>query len=423
MENTVNNEVKATLIDLGKKAKTAERILMTAGTNAKNAALELIASALTENASYIIEKNKEDITAAKAGGMSESMVDRLSLDENRINGIADAVRKIITLDDPVGKVINGSKRPNGLMIEKVTVPLGVIAVIFEARPNVTADAAALCLKSGNAVILRGGKEAFHSNKAIVDTMRSAVEKAGLPADCIQLVENTTRESANELMKMNDYVDVLIPRGGSGLIKACVQNATVPVIETGTGNCHVYVDEYADLDMAAEIIYNAKVSRPSVCNACESLVIHRAVAKKVLPMIKAKLDTANVIIHADEEAAKIIENTVPATEDDFGREYLGYEISVKIVSSIDEAIEHISKYTTGHSECIVTENYSNSRNFTSCVDAAAVYVNASTRFTDGGEFGFGAEIGISTQKLHTRGPLGLPELTTVKYIINGNGQIR
>lgn len=422
MDN-MQNEVKAAVCELGKKAKIAERVLMTAGTNEKNAALELIASALTESATYIIEKNAEDIKAAKANGMADSMVDRLSLDEKRISGIADAVRKIISLDDPVGKVLSGGKRPNGLMVEKVTVPLGVVAVIFEARPNVTADAAALCLKSGNAVILRGGKEAFHSNKAIVDTMRAAVEKAGLPADCIQLVENTTRESANELMRLNDYVDVLIPRGGAGLIKACVQNATVPVIETGTGNCHVYVDEYADLDMAAEIIYNAKVSRPSVCNACESIVVHRAVAEKALPMIKAKLDEANVVIHADSEAAAIIDGTIPATEEDFGKEYLDYEISVKTVGSIDEAIEHIMKYTTGHSECIVTENYQNSRKFTACVDAAAVYVNASTRFTDGGEFGFGAEIGISTQKLHTRGPLGLPELTTVKYIINGNGQVR
>lgn len=412
-----------TIVNLGKNAKKAERVLMTAGTAKKDSALEFIASALTENSAYIIKKNKVDIAAAENNGMPVSMIDRLSLDESRISSIADAVRKIITLDDPVGKVVSGGKRPNGLMIEKVTVPLGVVAVIFEARPNVTADAAALCLKSGNAVILRGGKEAFHSNKAIVDTMRTAIEKAGLPADCIQLVEDTTRESANELMKMNEYVDVLIPRGGAGLIKACVQNATVPVIETGTGNCHVYVDEYADLDMAAEIIYNAKVSRPSVCNACESLVIHRAVAKKVLPMIKARLDTANVVIHADSETAEIIDGTVVATDDDYGREYLGYEISIKIVGSIDEAIEHIAKYTTGHSECIVTENYQNSRKFTSCIDAAAVYVNASTRFTDGGEFGFGAEIGISTQKLHARGPLGLPELTTFKYIINGDGQIR
>ena len=309
------------------------------------------------------------------------------------------------------------------MIEKVTVPLGVVAVIFEARPNVTADAAALCLKSGNAVILRGGKEAFYSNKAITAAMRRAVAKAGLPEDCIQLVEDTSRESATELMRLNDYVDVLIPRGGAGLIKACVQNSTVPVIETGTGNCHVYVDEFADLQMAAEIVYNAKVSRPSVCNACESIVVHRAVAKKFLPLVKEKLDSAFVVIHGDEETAKILKDVIPATEEDFGKEYLGYEISVKVVGNIDEAIAHISKYGTGHSECIVTESYKNSMKFTNEVDCAAVYVNASTRFTDGNEFGFGAEIGISTQKLHARGPLGLPELTSFKYIVRGDGQVR
>ena len=302
-------------------------------------------------------------------------------------------------------------------------PLGVIAVIYEARPNVTADAAALCLKAGNAVILRGGKEAFHSNKAIAETMRTAAEKAGLDKNCIQLVEDTSRESAKALMTMNDYVDVLIPRGGAGLIKACVNNSTVPVIETGTGNCHIYVDEYADLDKAVKIIYNAKVSRPSVCNACESLVIDEKVAKDVLPMIKKELDKAGVLIHADEEAAKIIPDIVKASEEDFAKEYLGLEISVKIVSGIDEAIEHIAKYSTGHSESIITENYGNALKFTSRIDSAAVYVNASTRFTDGGEFGFGAEIGISTQKLHARGPLGLKELTTSKYIIYGNGQTR
>lgn len=411
------------LTELGIKAKRAERKLMTAGTNQKNEALYNIASALEENCDYIILQNEKDIQNGRANGMSESLIDRLSLNKSRVFAIADAVRKIITLDDPVGKVLEGSTRPNGLMIEKVTVPLGVVAVIYEARPNVTADAAALCLKAGNAVILRGGKEAFNSNKAIADTMRAAVEKSALPADCIQLVENTSRESATALMTMNDYVDVLIPRGGAGLIKACVKNSTVSVIETGTGNCHVYVDEFANLETAAEIIYNAKVSRPSVCNACESIVVHEAVAQKVLPLIKEKLDKANVIIHADEKAAKIISGTLPATEEDFAKEYLGYEISIKTVKSLDEAIEHISKYTTGHSECIVTESYENARKFMLQIDAAAVYVNASTRFTDGGEFGFGAEIGISTQKLHARGPLGLRELTTVKYLVYGNGQTR
>lgn len=411
------------LIELGKRAKKAESVLMTASTEKKNSALFSIAEALKENAGAILEANAADIENAKKAGMKSALIDRLSLNEKRVFSVASGVKEVALLDDPVGKILSGTVRPNGLVIEKVSVPLGVIAVIFEARPNVTADAAALCLKSGNSVILRGGKEAFHSNKAIADIMRAAVEKAGLPKDCIQLVEDTSRESANELMKMNGYVDVLIPRGGAGLIKACVQNSTVPVIETGTGNCHVYVDEFANLEMARDILYNAKVSRPSVCNACESVLVHKAVAEKFLPMAKAALDKANVIIHADEKTAKIIENTVPATEKDYQKEYLGYEISAKVVESLDEAIEHIAEYGTGHSECIVTENYTNAQKFLSRVDCAAVYVNASTRFTDGNEFGFGAEIGISTQKLHARGPLGLPELVSFKYIIRGNGQIR
>ena len=310
-----------------------------------------------------------------------------------------------------------------MKIEKVSVPLGVIAVIFEARPNVTVDAAALCLKSGNAVILRGGKEAINSNKAMAEVMRKALSRAELPEDCIQLVEDTSRQSATALMKLNAYVDVLIPRGGAGLIKACVENSTVPVIETGTGNCHIYIDKDADIDKAVSIVYNAKTSRPSVCNACESLVVHEAVAEKILPLIKKSLDEKNVIIHGDEKCAAIIDGVVPVTDEDYGKEYLGYEISVKIVSDICEAVNHIMQYSTGHSECIVTESYTAANYFTSSVDAAAVYVNASTRFTDGGEFGFGAEIGISTQKLHARGPLGLPELTTVKYIITGDGQVR
>ena len=411
------------LTELGKRAKEAEKILMTASTAKKNGALEKIAAALENAVGDILTANEIDIKNARENGMTEALIDRLSLSEKRVLSIAAATREVIALPDPIGKTLSGSTRPNGLLIEKVTVPLGVVAVIFEARPNVTADAAALCLKSGNAVILRGGKEAFYSNKAISTAMRKAVSEAGLPEDCIQLVEDTSRDSANELMKMNDYVDVLIPRGGAGLIRACVQNSTVPVIETGTGNCHVYVDEFADLQMAAEIVYNAKVSRPSVCNACESIVVHRAVAKKFLPLIKEKLDSAFVTIHGDEETAKILKDVIPATEEDFGKEYLGYEISSKVVGSIDEAIAHISKYGTGHSECIVTESYKNSLKFTSEVDCAAVYVNASTRFTDGNEFGFGAEIGISTQKLHARGPLGLPELTSFKYIVRGDGQIR
>lgn len=416
-------EEKTMLTQLGINARKAARVLMTASTEEKNKALILIASAIEENCDFIIAQSKRDVEAAKSNGMGEAMLDRLMVNKERIFSIAQAVRKVADLEDPVGKLIYETTRPNGLSIQKVSVPFGVVAVIFEARPNVTADSASLCLKSGNCVILRGGKEAFNSNKAIVDTMRAAVKKAGLDENCIQLVEDTSRESAIQLMKMNSYVDVLIPRGGGGLIKACVENSTVPVIETGTGNCHVYVDEFANLEMAAEIIYNAKVSRPSVCNACESLVIHRAVAKDALPMIKEKLDSAGVIIHGDSECAKIIDGVVPATEEDYAKEYLGYEISVKIVGDIDEAIEHIMKYTTGHSECIVTENCSNSRKFTASVDAAAVYVNASTRFTDGGEFGFGAEIGISTQKLHARGPLGLSQLTSEKYIVSGNGQVR
>ena len=411
------------LTQLGIGAKKAERVLMVSSSQSKNKALEEIAKALIENTDYITENNAIDIKNARENGMSESMIDRLSLNGDRIRAISEAVLQVASLDDPCGKVVSGTKRPNGLLIEKVTVPLGVIAVIFEARPNVTVDAAALCLKSGNCVILRGGKEAINSNKAMTEIMRGAIAKAGLPEDCIQLVEDTSRDSAVALMKMNDYVDVLIPRGGAGLIKSCVANATVPVIETGTGNCHIYVDKDANLNMAADIIYNAKTSRPSVCNACESLVIHRDVAKEALPMIKAKLDMKNVTIHGDEETAQIIPDVIIATEDDYAKEYLGYEISVKIVGDIDEAIEHIMKYTSSHSECIVTDNYFAQKKFTSQVDAAAVYVNASTRFTDGGEFGFGAEIGISTQKLHARGPLGLPELTSMKYIISGEGQVR
>lgn len=411
------------LTQIGINAKKAERVLMTAPLVLRDKALMGIAAALREKADFIISENGKDIAAAKENGMSPSMLDRLSLDKSRIEGIAKAVENIVSLPDPLGRVLSGEVRPNGMKIEKVSVPLGVIAVIFEARPNVTVDAAALCLKSGNTVILRGGKEAINSNKAMALVMREALEKAGIPRDCIQLVEDTSRESATALMKMNAYVDVLIPRGGAGLIRACVENSTVPVIETGTGNCHIYVDKDADTDMAVSIIHNAKTSRPSVCNACESLVIHEEIAEKILPLIKSALDEKGVVIHGDERCASIIPDVVPATVDDYAREYLGYEISVKIVSDIEQAVAHIMEYSSGHSECIVTENYSAANFFTANVDAAAVYVNASTRFTDGGEFGFGAEIGISTQKLHARGPLGLPELTTVKYIITGNGQIR
>lgn len=411
------------LTQIGINAKKAERVLMTAPLVVRDKALKAIADALRENCAYIIAENKKDTQRAEADGMSSSMLDRLSLDEKRIEAIASAVENIISLPDPLGRVLSGEIRPNGMKIEKVSVPLGVIAVIFEARPNVTVDAAALCLKSGNTVILRGGKEAISSNKAMAYVMRGALAKAGLPEDCIQLVEDTTRDSATALMKMNGYVDVLIPRGGSGLIRACVENSTVPVIETGTGNCHIYVDRDADINKAVSIVNNAKTSRPSVCNACESLVVHEEIAKEFLPLIKKVLDESNVIIHGDEKCACIIDGVVPATEEDYAKEYLGYEISVRVVSDINEAIDHVMKYSSGHSECIVTENYTAANAFTAGVDAAAVYVNASTRFTDGGEFGFGAEIGISTQKLHARGPLGLPELTTVKYIITGDGQTR
>ncbi|HIT52562.1 MAG TPA: glutamate-5-semialdehyde dehydrogenase [Candidatus Fimivicinus intestinavium] len=411
------------LEQLGRQAKQAERFLRTASTACKDRGLSEIADALVENSAAILDANALDIANGEQAGMSPALLDRLRLNETRIAGMAQGVREIIALADPVGRVLAGGNRPNGLQIVKVAVPLGVVAVIFEARPNVTADAAALCLKSGNAVILRGGKEAIHSNRAIAGVMRRALEKAGLPQDCIQLVEDTSRDSANALMRMNAYVDVLIPRGGGGLIRAVVENATVPVIETGVGNCHIYVDQAADIEMAAEIVWNAKTSRPSVCNACESLLVHRGIAKQALPAIKRKLDEKNVILRGDDEAQAILPGIEAAQEADWGMEYLDYILSVKVVGGLEEAIAHISRYGSGHSECIVTQDYGAAERFLNEVDAAAVYVNASTRFTDGGEFGFGAEIGISTQKLHARGPLGLNELTSMKYKIYGAGQIR
>lgn len=409
--------------EIGKKAKAAERILGTASTEIKNRALYAIADALMVNAEQILTANMKDVRAARVRGMKETLVDRLILNRARVESMAKAAADVATADDPVGRVLSGSVRPNGLKIEKVAVPLGVVAVIYEARPNVTLDAAVLCLKSGNAAILRGGKEAIYSNMAIAAVMRDAIERAGLPADCIQLVEDTSHEGAAELMKMNEYADVIIPRGGAGLIKACVEQSTVPVIETGTGNCHVYVDKAADIKMAANIVVNAKASRPSVCNACESLLIHEEIAEKAVPVICTALRQARVVIHADEKIHAMFPDSKLADEEDWGTEYLDYTISAKIVSSVDEAINHISKYGTGHSECIVTNDYFTANRFTSQVDAAAVYVNASTRFTDGGEFGYGAEIGISTQKLHARGPLGLDKLTSEKYIVTGEGQIR
>lgn len=411
------------LTELGKKAKEAEKTLMIATTEQKNKALKYIAQALIENADEIIQANTIDLENGKNNGMSEAMLDRLKLEKDRIKGMAKGVEDVVLLPDPVGRVLSETTRPNGLNIKKVSTPLGVIGVIFEARPNVTSDAAALCLKSGNTVILRGGKEAINSNRIIAKTMREAVKKSGLSEDVIQLVEDTSRESANALMQMNEYVDVLIPRGGAGLIQAVVKNATVPVIETGVGNCHIYIDKDANVDMAADIVYNAKTNRVSVCNAAESLLIHKDIAKEALPKIKAKLDEKSVELFGDEEAVDIAKGIEKATERDWGTEYLDYKMSVKIVNSLDGAVDHIYKYSTGHSECIVTENKEAAEEFLNKVDSAAVYVNASTRFTDGGEFGFGAEIGISTQKLHARGPIGLPELQSFKYKIYGNGQVR
>ena len=408
---------------MGAAAKVAARSLIVAGEK-KNDALKAIAKALVDGADKIIEANKTDLDNGKANGLSASLLDRLMLDKKRIDGIAQGVLEVAALPDPIGTVISGSVRPNGLKITKVRVPMGVIGIIFEARPNVTADAAVLCLKSGNAVILRGGKEAINSNKCIAEIMRDAVERVGLDRNSIQLVQDTSRASSTELMALTDYLDVLIPRGGKGLIKAVVENAKVPVIETGAGNCHVYVDEDADLEMAAEIIYNAKTSRPSVCNAIETILVHEKIAEKALPMIKARLDEKNVELRGCEKTAAILGDcVVPAIESDWETEYGDYILAVKVVSSFDEAVAHIAQYSSGHSECIITENYKKAKKFTEVVDAAAVYVNASTRFTDGGMFGLGAEIGISTQKLHARGPMGLNELTSMKFVIEGEGQVR
>ena len=409
---------------LGSNAVKVKKILAVADTGKKNAALAEISRALIENSDKIIEANQKDLTAARENGMSVSMQDRLMLNEDRIKGIASAVDELIKLEDPIGKVDNGSVRPNGMRITKIRVPMGVIGMIYESRPNVTADAATLCLKTGNVVILRGGKEAYNSNKCICEIMRDAVEKAGFPKDIIQFVDDTTREVTTELMKCDKYLDLLIPRGGAGLIKAVTKNATVPVIETGTGNCHLYVDESADIEMAVNITDNAKTQRPSVCNAIETLLVHKNIAEKFLPAVKKKLDEHNVEIRGCAETKRILGDcVVPATEEDYATEFGDYIIAVRVVDDISRAIEHIAEYSTGHSECIVTNDLSNANKFKSEVDSACVYVNASTRFTDGGMFGFGAEIGISTQKLHARGPMGLYEITTNKYLIDGNGQVR
>lgn len=405
-------------------AKQASQAASLLSTKEKNDALTAISRILVQQADSVLEANAIDLAQAKENGMPTVMQDRLLLTRERIEGIASSVLDVVKLADPIGQVVEGYRTVNGLNIQRVRVPMGVIGIIFESRPNVTVDAAVLCLKAGSAVLLRGGKEAFRSNLAFVRLMQQALEECGLPKELIQLVEDTSRETATKMMKLNGLLDVLIPRGGAGLIRSCVENATVPVIETGTGNCHIYVDATADLDMAVNIVFNAKTSRPSVCNAAESLLVHRDVAQAFLPICQKKLAEKNVEIRGCEETCKILGDlAVPATEEDYGKEYQDYIISCKVVGSVEEAIRYINRYSTGHSECIVTKDLESADQFTAAVDSAAVYVNASTRFTDGGEFGLGAEIGISTQKLHARGPMGLKEMTTVKYVIRGNGQIR
>jgi len=412
------------ILDIGKRAKEAANSIAQLSGPVKNKALDAIADALEKNIAVIIEANKQDLDAAEQNGMSKSMLDRLTLNDKRIRDMAQAVRYITTLKDPVSRILSGSVSEEGLMIEKITVPLGVAGIIYEARPNVTVDAAALCLKAGNCCVLRGGKEAISSNTALMGIMRSALSGCGINPDAMNLVEDVSRESSVKMMRMNEYLDVLIPRGGAGLIRTIVENSTVPVIETGTGNCHIYVDAEADLDMAAEIIYNAKTSRPSVCNAAESLLVHKDAAKEFLPMAKKRLDESNVELRGCDKTRSILgEAVIPATEEDYKTEFLDYILAVKVVEDADEAIGHINKYGTMHSEAIVTRNYTTAERFLKLVNSAAVYVNASTRFTDGGIFGLGAEIGISTQKLHARGPMGLEALTTIKHIIRGNGQVR
>ena len=417
------------LLDICKQAKKIAPKIGILDTNTKNQALLAAADFLVKEQNFILDANKIDIENGKKNHMPEGMLDRLLLTEARIAQMAEGLRQVAALDDPIGEVLGMKKRPNGLMIGQKRVPLGVVGIIYEARPNVTADAFALCFKTGNVVILKGGSDAIHSNIAIVETIRKALAKESIPEQAISLIEDTSRETAAVFMKMNEYVDVLIPRGGAGLIKAVVNQATIPVIETGTGNCHIFVDETADFNMAIDIIMNAKTQRIGVCNACESLVLHEKIADAFLPKLMKRLAEKEVEVHGDEKVMQIADGCVkkellvPATEEDWGREYLDYKISAKVVSSVDEAIAHINKYNTGHSEAIITNNYSNAEKFLNEIDAACVYVNASTRFTDGFEFGFGAEIGISTQKLHARGPMGLSALTSTKYIIYGNGQIR
>jgi glutamate-5-semialdehyde dehydrogenase len=416
-------DLKTELEIMGSRAKAAARQLAVLPTAAKNAALRGMADCLEAEQQRILVANVIDVEAGKIKGLSPSLIDRLSLTPERISAMAEGLRQVAALPDPIGECLGGCKRPNGLDIRKVRVPFGVIAIIYEARPNVTVDAAGLCLKTGNAVILRGGSEAIESNKVLADILIQAGRAAGMPEGAISLVETTDREAVTLMLKMNRFIDVIIPRGGAGLIRTVVENSTVPVIETGIGICHTFIDESADLDMAADIAFNAKVSRPGVCNSMETLLVHRAVADRVLPLLLERYAKAGVELRGCEETAARHPAVKPATEEDWGTEYLDFILSVKVVGSLEEAIEHIDRFSTRHSEAIVTRDYDNAKRFQQMVDAAAVYVNASTRFTDGFEFGFGAEIGISTQKLHARGPMGLVELTSIKYLIEGNGQIR
>lgn len=411
------------ITEQARAARQAALALAQASTSVKNQALQAMAEALLADSARILEANSKDIRRARERGLSEAMSERLTLNEKRISAMAEGIRQVAALPDPVGEIVEGWKRPNGLEILKVRVPLGVIAIIYESRPNVTADAAALCLKSGNAVILRGGSEAFQSNQAITSSLVRAIESSGLPAECVQIVQTTDREAATYLMRLNGLVDCIIPRGGAGLIQTVMQTATVPVIETGVGNCHTYIHEDADLQMASEVAFNAKVQRPSVCNAMETLLVHSAVAGEFLPAFAERLRAAGVEIRGCERTQQLVPWATPATEDDWYTEYLALILAVKVVDSLDEAIEHINRYGSRHSEAIITRSLDAARRFAREVDAACVYVNASTRFTDGFEFGFGAEIGISTQKLHARGPMGLRELTTTKYVVYGDGQVR
>lgn len=411
------------IYSLGQKAKVAAKEGASVSTIKKNLALAAMANALREKKTLILTENEKDMAEAGKKGLTDALLDRLRLDSKRIDNMAEGLEALISLKDPIGDTIEQWRRPNGLEIARKRVPLGVVAIIYEARPNVTADAAGLCLKTGNAVILKGGSEAFHSNLCIVEILRNALKSSGLNEDMLQFVATTDREAVSVLLKMREYVDVVIPRGGAGLIRFVVENATIPSIETGTGNCHIYMDKYGNIPMGVEIVFNAKTQRPAVCNAVETLLVHKDIAEEFLPKLAEKMKEKKVEIRGCKKTCSLLKNVVPATETDWETEFLDYILAVKVVDSIEDAIAHITRYSSGHSEAIITESYSRSRHFTETVDAAAVYVNASTRFTDGNEFGFGAEIGISTQKLHARGPMGLTALTTEKYVIYGTGQVR